>query len=167
MGSIAVDALRSAGIDPVVAVGGDAGRHLGLITVPDRQPGEGPLTGLISALAYAGVGRVVVVPCDVPRLTADDILLLLDASSDERGAVAVIDGRLTPTLGCWPAAWAREGQRRFSAGERRLRTAIEWGPTLPVDLDAATAADADTPDALRDAFAGPDRPDDRTGPATS
>ncbi len=167
MGSIAIDALRAAGVDPVVAIGGDAGHRLGVVTVPDRRPGEGPLTGLISALAYAGVGRVVVVPCDVPRLRADDVARLLAASTDARAAVATIDGRLTPTLGCWPASWAREGQRRFSAGERRLRTAIEWGPTAIVELDAGSASDADTPDALRAAFEGLDDAKDRTGPATT
>ncbi len=152
MGAVAVRALRDAGVDPVVGVGGTSGARLGLITVPDRRPGEGPLTGLITALGYAGTGLVVVVPCDVPRLTDLDVRRLLDAATPDTAAVGMIDGRLTPTLGCWPAAWARTGQAAFDGGARRLDSALEWGAHVTVDLDVTTAADADTPEALAEMF---------------
>ena len=47
------DALRAAGADEVVAVGGDATAlaALGLTVVPDDHPGAGPLAAIVTALA--------------------------------------------------------------------------------------------------------------------
>jgi molybdopterin-guanine dinucleotide biosynthesis protein A len=47
------DALRAAGADEVVAVGGDATAlaALGLTVVPDDHPGVGPLAAIVTALA--------------------------------------------------------------------------------------------------------------------
>ena len=66
-------ALRAAGAAEVLAVGGDLDRlpSLGFDrAVPDRHPGEGPLGGLLTALAAAGHDVVVVLACDVPAARA-------------------------------------------------------------------------------------------------
>ena len=68
LGSRVIDALRAAGVDPVVAVGGTAGSTLGVPTVADRHPGEGPLAALATVLTWARSGLVVVAPCDLPLL---------------------------------------------------------------------------------------------------
>jgi molybdopterin-guanine dinucleotide biosynthesis protein A len=51
-------ALRGAGADEVVAVGGDEARlsALGLAHLPDDHPGEGPLGGVLTALRLVGAG---------------------------------------------------------------------------------------------------------------
>src|SRR5205085_1408893 len=63
------DALRAAGADPVVAIGGDepALRALGLTVVADAHPGEGPLGGIITALEALGerAELVAVLACDL------------------------------------------------------------------------------------------------------
>jgi molybdopterin-guanine dinucleotide biosynthesis protein A len=48
-------ALSGAGVDPVVVVGGDAAKaeELGLATIADGWPGEGPLGGLLTACAWS------------------------------------------------------------------------------------------------------------------
>ena len=62
------DALRAAGASRVVAVGGDLERlqALGLEAVPDLHPGEGPLGGILTALAATDQDVVVVLACDLP-----------------------------------------------------------------------------------------------------
>ena len=156
MGAVVVDALRTAGVDPVVAVGGTAGAELGLITVPDRWPGEGPLAALATILRWAREGRVLAVPCDLPRLSAPVIstLVAVGDASDADGQsgsaiIATVDGEPQHSIGLWPTAWSVPIRRLVEAGERRFGAALDVGPWLGVELPAAAIADADTPEELR------------------
>ncbi len=152
----AVLALRDAGIDPVIAVGGTAGAALGLPTVADRHPGQGPLGGLITALRWAGRGLVVVVPCDLPLLRAAHVRSLVAAAGPDRAAVAEVEGRPQPSVACWPASWARSLQQHFDDGARAWRTALSAGEWRPVPMAPEAVADADTPEALDRLLAGDD-----------
>ena len=68
------DALRAAGLEPVlVAPPSPAADVAGLPCRPDLHPGQGPLAGLETALAWAaerGEPGAVCVACDLPHLPA-------------------------------------------------------------------------------------------------
>ena len=146
MGLRVATAMRDAGADPVVAVGGSAGPALGLVTVADRHPDEGPLGGLVTILRWAGTDLVLAAPCDLPLLDADSLRRLIEVASNTDGAaVATVDGRPQPMLACWPGAWWRQLQTRFNAGDRAWRTALEIGSWTGVALHPDALADADTP----------------------
>lgn len=146
LGARVIMALRQAGIDPVVAVGGTAGPALGVPTVPDRQPGQGPLPALATALRWAKHGLVVVVPCDLPLLNANHVLALVEQARSQPGtAVVASDGRPQPSVGCWPASLARSVQALIDTGARTWRAALEAGPWTEVPLPPEAMADADTP----------------------
>ena len=71
MAARVADALRAAGAEPVLAVGGDrpALRGARAALVADRYPGEGPLGGILSAFAAVGPDALVaVVATDLPDL---------------------------------------------------------------------------------------------------
>ncbi|MCP3988465.1 MAG: molybdenum cofactor guanylyltransferase [Actinomycetia bacterium] len=162
LGSRVVTALRQAGADPVVAVGGSAGDALGLPTVPDRQPGAGPLAGLATALRWAKTGLVLVVPCDLPLLDAQDLVSLAATANAETAAVAD-DGRPQPSLGCWPASFGPQVQALVDGGGRAWRLALEAGPWIGVDVSSRSMVDADTPAELRAALeTRPDNEQPRT-----
>ena len=167
------DALTAGGCARVVAVGGDADAlgRLGLVTVADRWPGEGPLGGLVTALdALDGGDVLVVAPCDwvhpsgpvVARLVAT-----LDAAPSDVGAV---HGR-TPARDHWlPSAW-RAGPgpssavgAAFAAGERRVRAALALVGAGVVEATEREVADADTPGDLPPGTPGP--ADDQEVPGT-
>lgn len=147
-----VDALVRAGVTPVVCVGGDldALREAGLDPIPDRHPGQGPLGGVLTALADAATAEaVVVLPADllspdpgaigavVDALLADPVAVL---------AVPVVEGRAQ-----WlHAAWRRSAlpllRDRFEAGERSIHRAVEGLEIVRLSgLPAAALRDADTP----------------------
>lgn len=153
LGLRVADALRQGGADPVVAAGGRAGAQLGLVTVPDRSAGQGPLAGLASILLWARTGLVVVAPCDLPLLTGGHIAALVAAAGTDprRAGVAVTgpDRQPQPSLACWPAAAGPRIQQLVDAGHRAWRdalTAVEW---IPVPLPPEALADADTPASLQ------------------
>ncbi|MEL7158204.1 MAG: molybdenum cofactor guanylyltransferase [Actinomycetota bacterium] len=153
MGLRVAEALRDAGADPVVAVGGTAGPALGLPTIDDRHPGAGPLGGLATILRWATDGLVLVAPCDLPLLSADHLRPLVAAAGPDRAAVAEVDGRPQPSLACWPATWGRSVQRRFDGGDRAWRAALEVGSWVAVELPSEATADADTPEELAQLWA--------------
>lgn len=101
----AVGALRAAGAEPTVVVGGDAARlgDLGLDYVPDRHPGEGPLGGVITALGaldalgVSGMDAVVTLPCDVIAPDANAVRFVLDRLTGTAGGPGV--DRLAGTAG--------------------------------------------------------------------
>lgn len=144
-------ALRGAGCDPVVVVGGDADRlaAAGFEVVGDRWRGEGPLGGVLTALTHTArthPGRpTVVVACDLPRLDAATVRRLVDAAGT--GAADVVmaesggpDGaapRLEPLCAWWAAGAAAALQRAFDAGERAIHRSLDGMQvrTVAVGLD--------------------------------
>jgi molybdenum cofactor guanylyltransferase len=144
-------ALRAAGADPVVAIGGDLdglGR-LGLTAVADGHPGEGPLGGILTALSVTDEDVVVVLACDLPAVDADAIRAVALALGDADVAAPWHGGRFE----LLHAAYARRGEptlrAAFEAGERAPHRAVAELTVVGVaDLPAAALTDADTPDDL-------------------
>ena len=145
------NALRAAGADPVIAVGGDldALRALGLTVVPDQHPSEGPLGGILSALAATDTEVVVLLACDLPAADADTIRAVALALGDADIAAPWHDGRHE----LLHAAYSRRAEAvlraAFEAGERAPHRAVADLDLVGVeDLPAKALADADTPDDL-------------------
>ncbi len=129
MASRVADALRAGGCDPVIAVGGnsEALAALGLSTIADLWPGDGPLGGVITALEhFDGSDAVVVVACDLPQLaaaTVTELVSALVASADIDLAMAVTD-RKQPLCAAWRPRAANQLSVVFAAGGRRLLDAL-------------------------------------------
>lgn len=145
-------ALREAGCEPVVAIGGDraALEALGLVVVDDLFPGEGPLGAVITALAGTSADVVIVASCDLPRLTAPTVGALLAAMPGEPGAtgpeVALArTDRPHPTCAAWRRSVLPALQQVFAAGERRLSSALAVLRTAEIQADAQDLANVNTP----------------------
>lgn len=157
------DALASAGADRVVAVGGDAGAlgRLGLHAVPDGWPGEGPLGGILTALADPGgaAGVAVVLACD---LTDPDPAAIVATVQGRAGCDAAVHDRHGRHQ--WlHAAWARRTAGIladvFAAGERSVAGASLSLRIAPLEQVAAAAVhDADRPEDLANRSSGAGTP---------
>jgi len=146
------DALRHAGCEPVVVVGGDGAalRDLGMQVVPDLHPGEGPLGGLITALrSFAHASAVVVVACDLPWLGAGSISSVVAAMAPQVEAAVGRTDRVQPLVGAWRPSALPLLEAAFAAGERRLRAVLHDLHAAMVDLPEAELANVNTPDDLR------------------
>ncbi|HEX6951871.1 MAG TPA: molybdenum cofactor guanylyltransferase [Gaiellaceae bacterium] len=99
------------------------------------DPGTGPVAAIAVGLRAAKRELAVVVPVDMPLLTAEALRLLVDASRDAAVAQA----------GPLPCAVARRTLPAFETGERRLRTVLDSVDTACVQLEERLLANVNTP----------------------
>lgn len=147
-----VAALHAAGCAPVVAIGGDraALESLGVVVVDDLFPGEGPLGGVITALARSLADVVAIASCDLPHLGGATIASLLAAmdggpGADEPDVALAVTDRPHPTCAAWRRSALPSLQGVFDAGERRLTAALAVLRTAEIQVDAQDLANVNTP----------------------
>ena len=142
------DVLTAAGCSPVVAIGGDlsALKRLGLEFVGDEFPGEGPLGGILTALAAGAPAAVVA--CDLPRLRSATVAALIVAVDGHDAAIAFSD-RAEPLCAVWSGSAATALRTKFEAGERAVHRAIEGLDIAWVPVASAELGNVNTPGDLR------------------
>jgi molybdopterin-guanine dinucleotide biosynthesis protein A len=101
--------------------------------------GTGPVAAIAEALRAAKHEVAVVIPVDMPLLTAGALRLLAGACRDAAVAQA----------GPLPCAVARRTLPAFEAGERRLRTVLDGLDTARVELEDRLLANVNEPEDLR------------------
>lgn len=106
--------------------------ELGWPLVEDEVSGEGPLGGLIAALAASTAERSLVVACDMPWLSVESLQALIQCDSDADVVVACGERGIEPLCAvyrrrCLPVLRAalREGERAVRRVLERLVVA-EW-----------------------------------------
>ena len=152
--SVAARALVDGGATRVVVVGGDAPAFaaLGLETLADHYPDQGPLGGIITALRAAADPVVMVLACDMPAVDGPTVAAIVEALGSHPGAYGA-----APTVGerlqILTAAYRRGVlpvlEQAFAAGERAPRRALAGVEVVPVTgLDPDRLADVDRPEDL-------------------
>jgi molybdopterin-guanine dinucleotide biosynthesis protein A len=80
--------------DPIICSAGHTEYACtGKVLVPDKVPGIGPLGGIAAALGYYS-GRadaVLFAPCDMPKLTADELTRLVAGFRESNANIAVAE----------------------------------------------------------------------------
>jgi molybdopterin-guanine dinucleotide biosynthesis protein A len=117
--------------DERIAVGQSDG--LPISALADER--TGPVAAIATGLRDAEHEVAVVVPVDMPLLTAEALRLLAEACRDAAVAQA----------GPLPCAVARAALPAFETGERRLRTVLGGLDTAHVDLEDRLLANVNTP----------------------
>jgi molybdopterin-guanine dinucleotide biosynthesis protein A len=104
------------------------------------DPGTGPVAAIAAGLRAATYELAVVIPVDMPLLTAGALRLLADACRDAAVAQA----------GPLPCALARHVLPAFETGERRLRAVLDRLDTARIELHEELLANVNEPaDLLR------------------
>jgi len=115
------------------------GRGEGLPFPALEDPRTGPVAAIAAGLRAATNEVAVVVPVDMPLLTAGALRRLAGACRDAAAGPA----------GPLPCAVARRALPAFETGERRLRVVLESLDTARVELEEALLANVNEPDELR------------------
>ena len=150
-----LDRVSAWGVPAVICV-----REYGQVTantfgqILDQPEIEGPLAGLLSALAWASsthLDHLLTLPCDAPFLPEDLLSELKHASLDAaKPAVAASNGQRHPTCAIWPVDTLLCVTTYAGSGRRSLSGA----------LDACEAIDVCWPEGQVDVFANINPPED-------
>jgi molybdopterin-guanine dinucleotide biosynthesis protein A len=126
--------------------------RFGYPLIPDAVPGRaGPLAGLLSVLEQAR-GRVLSVPCDVPRLPVDLVVRLMRCMGSDVDVCCAHDGvRLHPVIALWRPDVAPKLRAYLEKGERRVQGFVESIAHAQADFSdqAACFANVNTPNELQ------------------
>jgi len=142
-----VETLRPV-VDEVCVVGGEH-LHTDARSIADLHPGLGPLGGLITAFEATKAATLVVVSCDLARLTSDEPAALLQAlvASGADYAVPLIAGHRQWHCSVWHQRCAPVLQDAFESGTRSFRSASrELSECAVVFADPKPFEDIDTPE---------------------
>jgi molybdopterin-guanine dinucleotide biosynthesis protein A len=144
------DALAAAGCSTVVAIGGDADglAALGISTVADGWPGEGPVGGVRTALSeFSDAKTIVIVACDTPWLEGPAVASLVHALAAEPVAVVAVahTDRMEPLCAAWRPSALPELAEAMDAGERRLHAIVAALRSATVQLEPHVLRNVNAP----------------------
>jgi molybdenum cofactor guanylyltransferase len=131
----------------VLVVGKAAdGLELPFEVLDDGSDVRASMVGVAAALRLAGAEVVVVLPTDMPLVTAAVLRSLVDAVEGHDAAI--------PQTGALPGAYRQSAlpvlERRIAAGDLALHRALEELRTHVVELDAAALENVNEPSDLDD-----------------
>ena len=122
-------------VDELFLGANDPGKYafLGLPVVPDEQPGQGPLMGVLSCLTAAKHDRVFITACDIPTLPRDFVLGILNLATRADLVMPRHDnGQFEPLLAVYSRGLVPAIRSILAAGKRRLVDILDI-PGIRVD----------------------------------
>jgi len=146
-------------VDEWCVFGGDPGAldFLGREVVPDANPGDGPLEGLLSALQHFDGRAVILLACDLPFVGAAHLRAISDRAATEnlRGAAAVVaaqGGRVQPLCGWYSAGCSAPIASALRAGQRSVMSLLDGIQSVRLEFsDAGCLDNVNSPDDYEDA----------------
>lgn len=118
----------------------------GIPIIPDTQPDQGPLQGVISALHACSTSYAFIIACDMPIVNISLIQRLLDQLTNAP-IVAPIDaeGRLQPLYAAYRRDVAPQLQAQFDEGVRSLSKALGNIGAVEVAVENEMLTNLNTP----------------------
>lgn len=135
-----------AGVFDEVIVCGGSEIPLDGVLIPDECPGEGPVVGLLSALAIARGRAVFVMAVDMPVVTPDAIRAVVEPGvKDAMVRIARVAGEDQPLFGVYGPGVEVIARAVFDAGRRSIKGVIdEMDDVTRIDLDVRTLFNVNT-----------------------
>lgn len=123
----------------------DSYREFGYAVVADLKAGEGPLGGIVSALAEAPHSWVLTTPADTPFLPRNLIDALAPACRREGASVALAAGRRQNLTMLFDQARADSLRAFFESGERAVHRWLDAHAVPAVEFPASDFLNVNTP----------------------
>ena len=119
--------------------------EFGYTVVPDLKAGEGPLGGIVSALAEASGSWVLTTPADTPFLPRNLVEALVPACRREGASVAMAAGCRQNLTMLFDRARAESLRAFFESGERAVHRWLDANAVPTVEFPASGFLNVNTP----------------------
>lgn len=132
------EAVRAAAGNVTLVGAPERYQSLGLPVIPDLFPDEGPLGGILTALAASPADWNLVAACDMPALDAAFLASLFEAAESARAQILVpvgAEGRPEPLCAIYHRDCRPALERAFAAGIRKVTAAFAGIPTTPLLIE--------------------------------
>lgn len=103
--------------------------------IPDLYPGEGPISGILSSLKTIQ-SSILVMACDMPLITVEDIVHLITHWDREAAATMYFHhdtGLYEPLLAIWNYAYLDALQSYYDSGFRSLKSFARQHPVRKIE----------------------------------
>ncbi len=151
---VALGALREVFGAPV-GVAGDCHPEIAAradLVIPDREPGLGPIGGIVAALEHPLASEgVFVLAGDLSSIGAAEVRAIWAAAEHETDAWATLadSGRLEPCIGVYRSAALPTLRERLASGRRSLHDALPAERVRRVRVGAERVRNVNEPGDLR------------------
>ncbi len=123
--------------NPVLVTKNPAYQSFQLEMIPDLIEDKGPVGGIFTALRHAETESVLVLSCDIPKITTEVLIHLAEKSRQEPRKITFLsDGKNDyPLIGIYPKSHLTSFGESISKNELKLRRLVESLPHQRVELN--------------------------------
>lgn len=123
--------------NPVLVTKNPAYRVFQLEMIQDLVEDQGPLGGIYSALEHADSELVLILSCDIPKITAEVLAFLVEKSQASPKKITFLsDGKNDyPLIGIYPKQHLKTVEKSILNGELKLRQFVESLPHQRIVLN--------------------------------
>lgn len=123
---------------PVLVTGNSTYQIFGLELISDLIADKGPLGGIYTALSHTTSDLVLILSCDIPKITTKALSYLLEKSLASPSKITFLsDGKNDyPLIGIYPKLSLKLVETSILAGELKLRKFVESQPHQRIVLNS-------------------------------
>lgn len=105
--------------------------------IPDLVEDKGPLGGIFTALSHSTTDLVMILSCDIPKITTEILSFLLEKSKETPPKITFLsDGKNDyPLIGIYPKLFLKAVKKSILKGELKLRQFVESQPHQRIVLN--------------------------------
>lgn len=127
---------------PVLVTANPDYQAFSLQTIPDAVPDMGPVGGIFTALNHSDTAQVLILSCDIPKITTEVIMLLAEkAALHPDQIVFVSDGKNDyPLIASYPKSCLGEFKKALTEGRLKLRQLVATLPHHRIEINPERTA---------------------------
>jgi molybdopterin-guanine dinucleotide biosynthesis protein A len=132
-----VEAVFPTVSNPVLVTRNPAYGLFQLKMIPDLIEDKGPVGGIYTALSHSPSESVLILSCDIPKITAEVVSLLVEKARRQPAKITFLsDGKNDyPLIGVYPRRCLKSFKISTERNELKLRRLVESLPHQRVELD--------------------------------